>query len=148
MMDAPAPPPQTPPPAAPISELSDLGEELDDVLKMLPERPQRSDAALADELAMLLAGLPAVAPEPAAKAAPAEPPVSAPMMPDEPPEVVSTQPLLRVSRHEAALPAEPVAQAAKGPTHHRAPCPKRRRRPRRKPCRKCWSLSPRQPRRR
>jgi hypothetical protein len=89
-----------------------LHEELDGVLNSLPPRPARSDEALADELAVLLSGLPAVAPEPAAPgstgpavvaSAPAN---GAAPAHDEATGVVSTQPLMRVSRLEAAVEVE------------------------------------------
>jgi hypothetical protein len=107
-----------PPAAKPAAEtpppLAALHEELDGVLKTLPPRPARSDEALADELAVLLSGLPAVAPEPVAEPAPVgrAPANGALAVHNDAPGVVSTQPLVHVLRVEAAEEGGPETAAS------------------------------------
>jgi hypothetical protein len=115
----PTTPPPTPPAtssasAEPALDLNALNEELDGVLKTLPERSVPTGDALADELSKVLAGLPA--PEPAAP----EPPVAEPAVQAAPITVASaalatlgkTDEPVDLDRDAAQDVQEPAANAA------------------------------------
>ena len=115
LASAPEPDAPTQPPAAQVPV--DVTAELEDVLKLLPAQPARSDAALADELALVLAGMTTLAATPAeSETDQAEPKTAGRAMPAASVDahVAVTQPVPRVARPDGAWPRPAAVMAAEG----------------------------------